>query len=314
MYVGATNTILQLTSDLNVLNSFISGPGNDSDRCGGPPRCDSGDVCQSNLRCRNNYNQILIPYREHLLACGTLQAVCTLLQLNNVSQVYRPNMIDNLQCKNQAYNQEVSISSRSTADPIVAAIHTNNDNSNGDAFYLGKPGKFIQVLYAPNPAYNFFTLVDEFPSNFMANSIRYHLAWTTPDYGYVLWTNTTTEVTKVSRYCNQIMEGVPRRDFFEELMAKDVGKSTYTEIPLRCQGYSQPASNVISARFVFNQLFVLFRKGSTFAICVVDLQPLNRWFNSARELCFGSNPDPSQVKLLLQNCTLLGSATAVSSI
>ena len=309
VYVGATNTILQYSRNLELINQFDNGPGNDSISCGGPPYCDLGDVCQDTLRCANNYNRLLLPYRNQLLVCGSLHAVCDLLDLSNISRTVGSSR--NLKCRDQNLaRQLVSAGSRNLELSLVAAIRENLEYPNRDLIYLGRPDHFIEILYAPSLQYSYFTVVDQFVESVYNKVAVYHLAWTTEDYGYVLWTNSTTEETKLSRYCNNIMSEFSRSRFREELNYPDnIGDRTYTEISLQCRGTNlQPLSTVIAAKFIYNELFILYQDGSDAVICASNVTYLNAQFDFVRDRCWNSNEGPRYARFLNSNvnCSNLG--------
>ena len=302
IYVGATNTILQLSSNLEIQSRFQSGPGNDSVACGGPPSCDTGNICQDNLECADNYNKILLPYRNRILACGTLHAVCDMLELHDISRPY--GSITTLQCKTSTLRQFVSVGSRIRNQQIVGSIRVNQEHPDQDLLYLGQPGHFIRVLYAPSSTYSYFTEVDNFvetPYNMVTN---YHLAWTTEAYGYLLWTNRTTEETKLSRYCNSIMSEANRASYLSEVDSPvESGARTYTEISLQCQnGLSSPI-NVVAAQFMYNQLFILYQDNDKTALCSANITLLNEKFDRAREGCWNADNQYAKYVYPSANCS-----------
>ena len=301
MFVGATNTILQYSRNLELINQFDNGPGNDSSSCGGPPYCDMGDVCQNSLKCANNYNRLLLPYRNQLLACGSLHAVCDLLDLSNISRTVGSSR--NLKCRDQNLaRQLVSAGSRNVELPLVAAIRENQEYSNRDLIYLGRPDHFIEVLYAPSLQYSYFTVVDQFVENVYNKVAIYHLAWTTEDYGYVLWTNSTTNETKLSRYCNNIMSEFSRSEFGGEFSPDNIRDRTYTEISLQCNGTNlQPLSTVIAAKLVYYQLFILYQDGSDAVICDANVTYLNAQFDFVRDRCWNSDEGLRYAQFLNSN-------------
>ena len=304
VYVGATNTILQFSSSLNEISRFENGPGNDSSYCGGPPYCDLGNLCQSNQRCSNNYNRLLIPYRDRLLACGTLHEVCDLLELEDIANIY--GIPRELKCRDENTVQYVAVGSRNLESPLVGAIQTNAEYPDRDLLYLGRPDHFIQVLFAPSEPNPYFTQVDQFIETAFNRVAKYHLAWTTADYGYMLWTNSTTEETKLSRYCNSIMSESSRDSFREEFDSPSLGPRTYTEISIQCRGSNmQVLSSLVTAKYIFDQLFVLYQDGSETAVCATNITHLNQQFDFVRDRCWNSTEGSLYAKYMNpgSNCT-----------
>ena len=302
VYVGATNTILQLSRSLNIRNTFRNGPDNDSVECQSPTSCPvvgDRDLCISSFRCENNFNRILLSYRNQLLACGTLFKVCSLLQLENISNFAGSQ--DFLQCKSKNVNQFIHVSSRNLAQNVVAAVNVDNERTDSDLMYLGQPGKFIQTLLVPSQENSYFTLTGRLNGGTRA---FYHLAWTTQEYGYILWTNSSTSEIKLSRYCNGAIRERSRSDISSEFGSDSSdGDRSYTEITIQCPGVNLASLNVESAKFQYDQLFIRFKLRNQNAICSANLSSINQHFNMVRNQCFFSNSANKYAKHLGSNCS-----------
>ena len=278
---------MHYSSNLVRIRHFENGPGNDSSYCRGPPYCDFGRLCQNNQKCANNYNRLLLPYRDLLLACGTLHEVCDLLDFEDITNVY--GVPRDLKCRDENLLQYVAVGSRNLGLPLVGAVQVNQGYGDRDLFYLGRPYHFIQVLYAPSAQNPYFTQVDQFIETAYNRVTKYHVAWTTFDYGYILWTNTTTNETKLSRYCNTIMSESLRDDFREVFESPDLGPRTYTEVLIQChRPNAQILSFLVTAKVVFDQLFVLYQDGEDTSVCVTNITHLNVHFDFVRDRCWNS--------------------------
>lgn len=302
IYIGATNAIMHLSTNLEVRNRYRSGPRNDSIECRSPIWCPvqgDRDLCISTVRCENNYNRILLAYRNRLLACGTLYEVCEILQLNDVANTYGNQ--DPLQCKSENVNQFTQVSSRNLGQKVVAALSVDEETLDSDLLYLGQPGKFIQTLIAPSQESPYFTLTDTLNGGSRA---VYHLAWTTETYGFVLWTNSSTSEVKLSRYCNSAVREVPRSEISLEFGSdSNAGLRTYTEITLGCSGAGLPSLNVESAKFQFDKLFIHFKAGNQSQICSATFQSINNHFNYVRRQCYFAEDGARYAKRFLRNCS-----------
>ena len=300
LYVGATNAILQLTLDLSLNSHFCNGPGNDGKLCLGPAFCsDNAATCGGT--CENNYNTLLLPYRDRLLTCGTLYESCDLLMLSDVASIY--GSARDLKCRENDIQQYISLSLRNRSRPVVAAIYVNQTHIDRDIFFLARSFMPFVTLLAPSSINSYFSVIDE--SMFYLNVETVmdrkpiaHLAWTTDEYGYILWSSASNPVITLSRYCVEVFSGLARST---EISAdREQGARSYTEIPLRCNINGISATNVISAKIVLNKLYVMAQSNNTVAICTLSVSSLNEEFNFIREVCWNSTEGPSYARLLRQ--------------
>ena len=301
LYVGATNAIFQLKLNLSLVSQYHNGPGNDSFHCLGPVAFCSENPEACGGTCGNNYNTLLLPYRDRLLACGTLYESCDLLMLSDVASIY--GSARDLKCRENDIQQYVSLSLRNRSRPVVAAIYVNQAHIDRDIFFLARSFMPFVTLLAPSSVNSYFSLIDESVFYLTQSTITdrkpiAHLAWTTDEYGYILWSNASNPVITLSRYCLEVFSGQARS---AEISAdREQGARSYTEIPLRCSINGTSATNVISAKIVLNKLYVMVQSNNTVAICTSSVSSLNEEFNFIREVCWNSTEGPSYARLLRQ--------------
>ena len=310
VYVGATNTILQLRPDLSLQHQFNSGPGNDSNTCFASLVCGpSSQLCNGPVTCNDNFNTFLLTYRDRLLVCGTLYAACDLLNLNDVSVRFGEEKdlkrLDNIGTTSE---KELLVSTRNSNTTLVGSIYVNNTNIDSDIFYWGRFHEDIKVVLAPSAAHTYFTVIEN-SGLYVPNDRRpvYHFSWTNSDYGYILWsTSSATPQLKLSRYCNRIVSELNRADITTDT-GLDRGSRSYTEITLQCNFRGTVLTDLISAAVYFNKLFVFYQSNNQVVICSSNVFDLNQQFNFIREQCWNSigSPFVRPISLLtgLQNCT-----------
>ena len=302
--MGAINTILQLRPDLSVLHQFNTGPGNDSDTCSASLVCgSSSQLCNGPVTCNDNFNTLLLPYRDRLLACGTLYAACDLLNLSDLSVRFGEET--DLKCLDKVggtSQKELSVSTRNYNTTLVGSVYVNNTNltnTDSDVFYWGKFHEDIKVALAPSAANTYFTVIEN-SELYVPNDRRpvYHFSWTNSDYGYILWsTSSATPQLKLSRYCNRIASELNRADIGTDTDL-DRGSRFYTEITLQCNLRGRVLIELISAAVYFNKLFLFYQSNNQVVICSKNVFDLNRQFNFIREQCWNST-DSSFVRPII---------------
>ena len=291
VYVGATNTVLKLRPNLTVQHQFNSGPGNDSNFCVASLVCGpSSQLCNGPVTCNDNFNTLLLPYRDRLLACGTLYGTCDLLNLNDVSIRFGEEKdlkcLDNVGTTSQ---KELLVSTRNSNTALVGSIYVNNTNTDSDIFYWGKFHKDIKVALAPSAVHTYFTVIEN-SELYVPNDRKpvYHFSWTNSDYGYILWsTSSATPQLKLSRYCNRIVSKLDRVDITTDTDL-DRGSRFYTEITLQCNLRGTVLTDLVSAAVYFDKLFLFYQSNNQVVICSSNVFDLNRQFNFIREQCWNS--------------------------
>ena len=292
--VGATNSIMQLSTDLEQFGQIINGPQNDSSICLGPILCP--DIVCIGLACANNYNTLLIAYRQSILACGTLGRTCDLLNASDISLRVGSERV--LKCKDETNVQFTEISSRDHNLSFVAAVYGSQAHPSKSILYLGKSyleqeksfGS-ISALIVPDSQDSYFSLIDDSASYVVVKYRKpvYHFAWTDEKYAYIIWSNLTNPQIKLSRYCNSVMVRLSREDSRKSIVAKDQGSRSYTEITLLCTSSGQNLTNLISAKVTFGRLYLLFQSESNAVICSATVPAINEHINFIRKQCWSTN-------------------------
>ena len=296
--VGATNSILQFSTDLNRSEEFINGPQNDSNQCLGPifcPNTAQNAVCHG-LSCTNNYNTLLIAYSQTILACGTLGRTCDLLNANNISLRVGSERV--LKCKDETNAQFTEISSRDRNLSFVAAVYESQAHPSKSILYLGKSyleqeksSGLINALIAPDSQDSYFSLIDDSEKYVVVKYRRpvYHFAWTDEKYAYIIWSNLTNPQIKLSRYCNSALAGLSRENSRKSTEAKDQGARSYTEITLLCTSSGLNLTNLISAKVAFGRLYLLFQSESNAVICSATVPAINEHIDFIRKQCWNTS-------------------------
>lgn len=83
IFIGGMNKILKLSSNLEIMERAITGPQNDSQRCGV-----SDYSCSSELVLTNNTNNVLLVHEDEVVVCGSIrQGTCEIRRLGNISDL-----------------------------------------------------------------------------------------------------------------------------------------------------------------------------------------------------------------------------------
>ena len=299
--VGATNSIMQLSTDLEQFGRFINGPQNDSSQCLRPILCP--DAACGGLTCANNYNTLLIPYSQTILACGTLGRTCDLLNISDISRRVGSERV--LKCTDETNAQFTEISSRDRNLSFAAAIYESQTHPSKSILYLGKSylkqekssGSII-ALIAPDSKDSYFSLIDDSASYVVVKYRKpvYHFAWTDEKYAYIIWSNLTNPQIKLSRYCNSVLAGLSREDSRKLFSVKDQGQRSYTEITLICTSSGQNLTNLISAKIAFGQLYLLFQSESNAVLCSATVPAINEHIDFIRKQCWNTNVGENYAK------------------
>ena len=280
-----------------MMREFQTGPADDGESCFSSPFCSDEwqSFCPDGFQCSNNYNTLLLTYRDCLLACGTLQQTCDILMLDDITRRFGDRV--DLQCATSGPIRKATyITQRNRSLPIVAAVYLNNMRSDNDLLYLGRSPYPIDTLIAPSSANSYFSYVDSaleyLPENYRSRLAMYHLAWTDDEYAYILWTDATNNQLKLSRYCHEVTSTLSRNEVENDIqfVRLNQGSRTYTEITLQCNSNGNLATDVVQAEFAFNTLYVLFRNDSNNVakICSSTIQRLNENFDFVRSQCWNS--------------------------
>ncbi|XP_076807001.1 plexin-B2-like isoform X1 [Clavelina lepadiformis] len=294
LYIGATNRILKLSaSDLLLQFNFTSGPAEDDEICPTPPFCNA-ESC-GKTTCTNNYNKFVLPYRDRIVACGTLYATCDVLTLSNLSE-YRPGD-RTLKCSHPRHSV---ISTRSRIVNLAAAIYLNGSSNEFDLMYLGNSrvqdlGENMlraTAFYGPTSGAPYFT--NAYSVNFEAtDDDHYLLAWTTDTYGFFTRTyiNASQRHTRISRLCHESIYQNSRQFLINSAIniIEPYASLSYAETEVFCTYNGRNYTNATYASYAHGTLYILFQDEQSWVICSITQMAINDHINSRRRACLTSN-------------------------
>ncbi|XP_062614166.1 plexin-B-like, partial [Saccostrea cucullata] len=248
LFIGATNIIYQLDLDLNLGIPAITGPHNDSRKCGmNLMTCSS----LSELSPMDNHNKILLIHSDMLVICGSLfQGKCEIRNVKNITEVLffgntavASNEID---VNNIAFIAQGQNSDAKAMEMIYVATElTRFDKSkNSLEFNLRRSHPLVSTRL-----FNFSLLgkiAYEMDNKYVKPGlILYINGFASGIYSYILFNeqnpDDTTHYSKIVHMC--------RRD--------DLLK-TFLEIPLICKSNSK-TFNILKAAQIFKPGLILLK-------------------------------------------------------
>ncbi|KAF9803702.1 hypothetical protein SFRURICE_012001 [Spodoptera frugiperda] len=306
VYVGAVNRIYQLSPDLEVAQSIVTGPVNDSALC-------TFD-CPSNYvkKPTDNVNKALvIDYAtSRLITCGSvLQGLCSVRNLNNISHDVRE-----------------------VREPVVA----NNATASTVAFIAPGPPNppmtqvmYVGVTFTGNSPYR--SEVPTVSSRSLEDDRLFMIARTAVTTGTRMFVNSLSRerypINYVygfnsegfSYFLTTQLRGVGSDTYYSKLVRvchDDENYYSYTEIPMSCtgEGGGNYGYNLVQAAFVgkagsvlagelgitaqHDVLFAAFSQSESIntntpsdlsALCVYSLKAIRRKFMQNIKTCFSGN-------------------------
>lgn len=286
LYLGATNLVLQLsTQTLKLVAQFKTGPDLDNANCAKPFFCLS-DQCTKKTRCVPNYNKLLVAFRDVILACGTMQRKCYLLQAVNVSlpAKWKRDYCDK--------TKDTFISIRNKSLPMVASIYETKQ-PNGSDFDLLYVGGSNDVNLGDDMAYSMTSYFLPGPNKSVIENIdqawgylprklgsRFVYSWTTSTYGFIMWTDGAA--TRIARYCHQSLTNMFKNAQRHQIASTEWGKASYVEVGLECTDGGAGYADAVSAEHVNGTLYVLFAGTGKFTVCEISLEEIIRKGTQAR--------------------------------
>lgn len=308
VYIGAVNKLYQLSPDLTLTVSAVTGPKEDSPECSVLPDCRSG----VEKKLTNNVNKALVTdYTDsRLIECGSLfQGVCTVRNLRNISGV-----------------------EERIREPVVA----NNATASTVAFIAPGPPNppisqvlYVGVTYTDNGPYRYE--VPAVSSRSLDSGSLFQIAETAVTTGTRMHVNSLAR----QRYPINYMYGFSSEGFsyflttqmkqstsspFHSKLVRvcqdDSDYYSYTEIPIECISGGNPSKdyNLVQAAFVGKAgsdlaanlgvtaqddvLFAVFSESDSSegeitskaskhsALCVYSLKSIRRKFMQNIQRCF----------------------------
>ena len=244
VYAAGVNRLYQLDPDLNLLQTVVTGPVNDSVKCSATG-CRGKDV--ASMKLTNNINKVLLldDYRARVIVCGTIrQGSCQVRDLRNISRL-----------------------SHNVSEPIVS----NNASASTVAFIAPGPPNFphglvlyIGVTYSGKSVYR-----DEVPavaSRSLEDDRFFEIAVTDVTTSTRMMVNaydrSTYPITYVygfgsgkfsyflTRQKKSRQAGAPYVSKLVRVCQNDKSYYSYTEVPLECRDSNGKRYNLVQAAFV----------------------------------------------------------------
>ncbi|XP_078273567.1 hepatocyte growth factor receptor isoform X2 [Rhinoraja longicauda] len=235
IYVGATNKIYVLNSNLEKLSEFKTGPVLESLNCSPCTNCEEKED-RSETVWRNNTNMVLLVetfYGDHLISCGsTRSGVCF---LHNLQEDALANFSSNAQCMYSLSNNKPGMCPDCIASPLGTKVLMTR--SGGFVkLYIGVtvssalqstqlPSVSIKRLKESEDSFQFVSehsYMDVIPQFRDAYPIKYLYAFESGDYVYFL------TVQRESLHSKSFHTTIIR------LCTSDPYLHSYVEMPLEC--------------------------------------------------------------------------------
>uniref|UniRef100_H3B608 Plexin B2 n=1 Tax=Latimeria chalumnae TaxID=7897 RepID=H3B608_LATCH len=294
IYVGAVNTLYQLSSSLELENSRVIGPEEDDAQCIPPI---SKTSCPHAKETNNSVKLLLIEKSNNsLIFCGSVfKGICTILDLGNISNTFYV-------CDTCGENSFVAATDDSMTAGIITTIKSKSSilqvlivgNGHNDALKLLSIRNLDPSLQTDNfvPVEDTAVLKVSLPNHFYHN---FKLTFESDGFIYFVFTRVdekdNVNKTFILRFCPD-----------------DVHFYSYIEMLLEC-GNDTTQLNVMLSGYVTNPgenlevLFLLFtnqyKSGSKFdqsALCLYTLKQINQQIEENRLICYSKkgnlNNDP----------------------
>uniref|UniRef100_A0A8D8QE28 Plexin-A4 n=1 Tax=Cacopsylla melanoneura TaxID=428564 RepID=A0A8D8QE28_9HEMI len=302
IYVGAVNQLYQLTQDLEMVQSEMTGPQDDSTEC-------SVMYCPNTAvkRPTDNHNKALvIDYTTtRLITCGSIQqGTCTVRSLQNISDIVQN---------------------------VREAVVANNAKASTFAFIAPGPPKppsthvmYVGVTFTGNSPYR--SEVPSIASRSLDPDRMFQIADVAVTTGTRMFVNNLARERYIINYVygfesvgfsyfltTQLRSNIGNSPYISKLVRichDDPNYYSYTEIPITCNSNSGKQYNLVQAGFVGKPgsdlakdlgigvmddvLFAVFAESvnnsnhsnSSSALCVYSLHSIRQNFMKTTEACF----------------------------
>uniref|UniRef100_A0A8D8Y9V6 Plexin-A2 n=1 Tax=Cacopsylla melanoneura TaxID=428564 RepID=A0A8D8Y9V6_9HEMI len=308
IYVGAVNQLYQLTQDLDLIQTELTGPRFDSIDC-------LTTYCPGNSLFHPSHDQnkvLLIDYfNDRLITCGSVyQGACTIRSLQNISVVVQ-NVTDPVPVvSNNEEASTIAIIAPGPSNTHVMYVGTTFAGNPGNTSPRTRPGiasrsldtnSLFQIVNNNVDRHNNTSGSHMFVEKKLEASyiINYVYGFTSEGFSYFLTTqrdtmdDTSPYISKLVRICHN-----------------DPKYYSYTEIPITCNSDSEKQYNLVQAGFVGKPgsdlakdlgigvmddvLFAVFAESvnnsnhsnSSSALCVYSLHSIRQNFMKTTEACF----------------------------
>lgn len=304
VYVGAINRLYQLSQDLSIAVTEVTGPKLDSAFC-------ALSDCPENVnkKLMNNTNKLLlIDYSSsRLIACGTLfQGICSVRSAHNISSIETETL--EAVVANEANASTVAFIAPGPALPssvpvmYIGATYTDNSPYRAEVPAVAsrslQKDKMFQIaathvttgtrIYINNPARETYKI--KYVYGFPSEQFSYFVTYQPKDNQH----NNKEFISKLVRVCQE-----------------DSNYHSYTEIPIECIGEDGTKYNRIEAGYLGHPgqdlaaslniqtkddvLFAVFSKANgseasnRTALCVYSLKAIRRKFMQNIKACFNGD-------------------------
>lgn len=314
VYIGAVNRLYQLSPDLELIISEVTGPRNDSVECSildCPP--------DKKKKPTDNYNKALvIDYTTtRLITCGSLfQGICSVRNLHNISDS-QPVLLEAVVANNATASTVAFIAPGPPNPPVTKVMYvgvTFTENS----FYRSEIPAVSSRSLDKDKMFSIAQTAVTTGTRMFVNSlarerypITYVYGFSSESFSYFLTTqkkqiNINSYISKLVRVCNE-----------------DENYYSYTEIPIECGGTQGSGGksggtnfNLVQAAYVGKAgsdlagvlgitpqddvLYAVFSESDTpnsnvpsekSALCVYSLKAIRRKFMQNIKTCFSGNGD-----------------------
>lgn len=248
IYIGATNHIFQLDSNLTLLKTLSTGPQMDSPHCNFNGDClthslsmTSNVFHQSNKTMMNNFNKILLIDSDDktLIVCGSLkQGVCFLYKLENILKGVK--LREQVPVAANAHNAStVAVLSRDNRAMYVAASYTYDSyrsNFPAIASRSMELDRFFQLQHHNIDGQSEIVVKAENRFDFRISYIHAFLSQNFVYFALVQPESMrlgATLVSKLARICSS-----------------DTSYKSYTEVTLECLGTNNAKFNILKTALV----------------------------------------------------------------
>ncbi|XP_062599725.1 plexin-B-like [Saccostrea cucullata] len=247
LIIGATNVIYQMDLDLNLKIKIITGPQNDSQKCG-----IYLDSCATLLEPMDNHNKILLLHSNQIVICGSIfQGKCEIRNVENISEVVfignTPVVSNEIDVKTIAFITQVMNSATKGTEPMiyVATEYTRFDKSRNLL-------EFNLRRYHPLVSTRLFDfslrgkIAYETENKYMKPGlISYVKGFASGNYSYIALNernpDDTTHHSKIAHMCKR-----------DDLL------KTFLEIPLTCKS-NMKTFNFLKAAKIFKPALILLK-------------------------------------------------------
>ncbi|XP_061186842.1 plexin-B-like [Saccostrea echinata] len=249
LFVGATNAIYQFDLDLYLEIVIITGPHNDSQKCGM-----NLETCSalSELSPMDNHNKILLLHSDTLVICGSLfQGKCYIMDIKNISEVSFPGNTpvasNEIDVNTIAFIAQVMNSATKRMETMIyvaTELSRFDKSKNSLEFYLRRSHPLVSTRLLDFSLRGKITYETE--NKYMKPGlILYVTGFASGNYSYILFNEKNPDDT---RYNTKIVH----------MCRKDDLLKTFLEIPVTCTTNNK-TFNILKTAKIFRPRQILLK-------------------------------------------------------